>query len=46
MRYTKLGTDLSGIRSIIVTIHAKFSALEVFLNDMRYINPRSTYLLK
>ena len=22
-----------------------FSALEVFLNDMRYINPRFTYLL-
>ena len=23
----------------------RFSALEVFLNDMRYINPRFTYLL-
>jgi len=23
----------------------KYSALEVFLNDMRYINPRFTYLL-
>ena len=25
--------------------HHKPSALEVFLNDMRYINPRFTYLL-
>jgi len=26
-------------------LHVFFSALEVFLNDMRYINPRFTYLL-
>ena len=25
--------------------YVNFSALEVFLNDMRYINPRFTYLL-
>ena len=27
------------------TVSPKHSALEVFLNDMRYINPRFTYLL-
>jgi len=27
------------------TLEVFLSALEVFLNDMRYINPRFTYLL-
>jgi len=35
----------SGVATLRTAVHLLLSALEVFLNDMRYINPRFTYLL-
>jgi len=38
--------DLVAVFALFVfMLFMLFSALEVFLNDMRYINPRFTYLL-
>ena len=35
----------SGVATLRTAVHLLLSALEVFLNDMRYINPRFAYLL-
>jgi len=42
---TFLMCGVNGRRRLHVSIRGFLSALEVFLNDMRYINPRFTYLL-
>jgi len=42
LQYVQLITDKTDIANLSSGV---FSALEVFLNVMRYINPRFTYLL-
>jgi len=42
---TDLNPDPSAPESSYSATELLLSALEVFLNDMRYINPRFTYLL-